>query len=296
MKVYLPPEKEHSLCEAISQDNVDEFSVLASHLKWGKPSWSASQLLLQGLGSNTERLWFWSEQLTSHEDPFTRRYASRILSRLWENNRNKPEEMLMNLADDEHWLVREDAHAVWSELLKSHFEQIYPVLQKMSTHSSANLRRCVAIAARSAGNLKKEEWAEPLIHLIEPLLSCKTAYVRKNLGPYALGDGLLRCYPDFTLDYLRTWATNPDEGTLWNVAMAFASYGGNKKWREGMEILEKLAADERRYVWRSVSSAVVYLGRRHPEVKDTLNRWLKDSERSKVAETALKYLTGEKKK
>ena len=72
--------------------------------------------------------------------------------------------------------------------------------------------------------------------------------------------------------------------------MAFASYGGNKNWREGVEILTMLAADERRYVWRSVASALLYLARRHPEIQDTLKEWLKDPERAKVAETALKYL------
>ena len=82
-----------------------------------------------------------------------------------------------------------------------------------------------------------------------------------------------------------------DEGTRWNVAMAFASYGGNKNWREGVKILTRLAADERRYVWRAVASVLLYLARRHPEIHDMLNDWLKDSKRAKVAETTLKYLT-----
>lgn len=294
MKLYLPSEIERKLQEAISQDSIDEFSKLASPLNWGKPSWSASHLLLHGLDDDTKRLWFWTTHLANHKDSHTRRYACRILLKLWEKDKKKAEQILTALADDEHWLVRENAHGVWGELLKTHFEQVFPIFQTWGKHSSANLRRCVAIAARSAGNLKKEEWAEPLIHLLEPLLSDKTAYVRKNVGPYAIGDGLLRCYPDFTMKYLREWANRTDEGTLWNVAMAFASYGGNKNWREGMKILEKLAADERRYVWRSVASALLYLARRHPEVKDTLDTWLEDSERSKVAMTTLKYLTDEK--
>jgi len=291
MKLYLSPEIEYDLRKAISQDDVDKFSELASPLKWGKPSWSASQLLLQVLDGEVERLWLWTVNLSNHENPHTRRYASRILLQLWEKDKNRAEQILTTLADDEQWLVREDAHAVWSELLKKHFQQVFPILQTFSTHSSANLRRCVAIAVRSAGNLKKKEWAEPLIHLLEPLLSDKTVYVRKNLGPYAIGDGLLRCYPNFTLKHLRRWAYKRDEGTLWNVAMAFASYGGNKNWREGMKILTKLATDERRYVWRSVASALLYLERRHPEVQSTLKIWLADSKRAKVAENALKYLT-----
>ena len=291
MKLYLSSEMERNLRKAISQDDLEKFSKLTSPLKWGKASWSASQLLLQALEGKEERLWHWAINLSKHENPHTRCHASELLLKLWEKDRNKARQILTTLADDENWLVREAADGVWGELLKRDFLQVYPILQAWSTHSSANLRRCVVIAMRSAGNLRKEEWAEPLINLLEPLLSDKTVYVRKNLGPYAIGDGLLRCYPNFTLKYLHRWANRRDEGTRWNVAMAFASYGGNKNWREGVEILTKLAADERRYVWRAVASALLYLSRRHPEVRDTLKKWLEDAKRKKVAKTALKYLT-----
>ena len=294
MKLYLSSDIEHNLREAISQDDVDGFSRLASSLKWGKPSWSASQLLLQVLDDEEDRLWLWVTKLSCNKDPFSRRYAAIILFRLWEKDKNRAWKILANLADDEHWLVRECAHGIWGELLKKHFQQIFPLLQTWSSHPSANLRRCVATAVRSAGNLRKEEWAEPLIKLLEPLLSDKTAYVRKNLGPYAIGDGLLRCYPDITLKYLRRWAYRKDEGTRWNVATAFASYGGNKNWREGLKILRMLATDKRRYVWRSVASALLYLARRHSEIQNTLKTWVKDPKRAKVADTVLKYLKARK--
>ena len=273
---------------------MERFSELASPLNWGKPSWSASQLLAEVLDDDRRKLRSWARDLSGHEDPHTRRYAPRVLFRLWEEDRERSEQVLTALADDEHWLVREGAHSIWSELLKKHFTQVLPVVRTFSTHSSANLRRCAAIAARSAGNLRREDWAEPLIQLLEPLLSDKTAYVRKNLGPYAIGDGLLRCHPDFTLEHLRRWALREDEGTLWNVAMAFASYGGNRNWREGMKILTRLAADKRRYVWRSVASALLYLARRRPEVRETLKTWLNDPDRAKVAETAFKHLKAKK--
>ena len=294
MRLYLSPEIERELRQAILQDDVERFSELASPLNWGKPSWSASQLLVEVLDDDEKKLWSWAVNLTCHEDPHTRRYASTVLCQLWEKDREESSQVLTALADDEHWLVREGAHGVWSELLKKHFPQVLPILQVFGTHPSANLRRCVAIAARNAGNLRKKEWAEPLIQLLEPLLSDKTAYVRKNLGPYAIGDGLFRCYPDLTLKHLRRWANREDEGTRWNVAMAFASYGGNRNWREGMNILTEIAADKRRYVWRSVASALLYLARRQPEVQDTLKMWLDDPDRAKVAETALKYLEAKK--
>jgi 3-methyladenine DNA glycosylase AlkD len=291
MKLYLPPDVEQKLREAISQDDLDLFSEFASPLKWGKPSWSASQLLLHMLADNEKRMWHWAVNLTSQENPHIRRYASRLLLNLWEKDRPRAEKWLKKLADDEHWVVREDAHNVWGRLLGKHFKEIKPVLRSWTRSSSANLRRCVVIAVRKTGNLRKEDLAEPLISLLELLLSDKTPYVRKNLGPFAIGDGLLRCYPSITMKYLHKWAGGKDEGTLWNVAMAFASYGGNKNWKEGTRILSALATDERRYVWRAVASAMLYLARRRPEVHDMLRNWLKDSERVKVAETALKHLT-----
>nr|MDO8135247.1 hypothetical protein [Candidatus Njordarchaeum guaymaensis] len=129
----------------------------------------------------------------------------------------------MTLSDDENWVVREHAHSCWGELLKKDFQHVLPILKGLRVHSSANLKRCVAVAARSAGNTRNEEWGRPLVELLEPLLPDKTLYVRKNLGPYAVGDGLLRCYPELTLRYLRRWSQAKDEGTRWNVAMAFAS-------------------------------------------------------------------------
>lgn len=291
MKLYLSPEIECKLREAISQDDVDLFSKYASTLKWGRPSWSASQLLLHTLADNDKRMWHWATNLVNQENPGARRYTSQLLLNLWEKNRIRAEQMLKTLADDKHWLVREDAHSVCGELFSRHFEEIKPILQTWTRSSSANLRRCVVIAVRKAGNLKKADWAEPLIILLEPLLPDKTAYVRKNLGPFAIGDGLLRCYPSITMKYLHKWASRKDEGTLWNVAMAFASYGGNKNWQEGTEILSALATDKRRYVWRAVASALLYLARRQPEVHDMLKSWLEDSKRVKVAVTALKYLT-----
>ncbi|MFB0502937.1 MAG: hypothetical protein ACETWE_03810 [Candidatus Bathyarchaeia archaeon] len=263
---------------------------MASPLKWGKPAWAAYQLLLRALDEDEKRLWLWALNLSADKNPYTRRYATWLLEKLWKKHRNRAGHILQNLADDKDWIVREYAHDAWGNLLKNHFHQIYPILKKWAEHSSPNLRRCVVKAARTAGNTRKKEWAEPLIHLIEPLLSDRTVYVRKNLGSYAIGDGLLRCYPTITIKHLHRWADSEDEGTLWNVAMAFASYGGNKNWREGIKILTELATDERRYVWRAVASACLYLARRREEVKGTLKSWLNDPRRMKVAETALTYL------
>jgi len=71
MKLYLSSEMERNSRKAISQNELDLFSKLASSLKWGKPSWSASQLLLQVLDDKVDRLWLWATSLSNHKNPYT---------------------------------------------------------------------------------------------------------------------------------------------------------------------------------------------------------------------------------
>jgi hypothetical protein len=123
MTLYLSPDVERKLRKAISQDDIDLFSEWASPLKWGKPSWSASQLLLHMLADDEKRMWHWAVNLASQENPHIRRYASKLFLHLWEKDRTRAERWLKMLADDEHWVVREDAHNAWGRLLGQTFQE-----------------------------------------------------------------------------------------------------------------------------------------------------------------------------
>jgi len=132
MRLYLSPELENELRKAISEDNVNQFGRLAASLKWGKPSWSAQQLLLEVIGNDDRRLWHWTEALASHRDPNVRRCATTLLVKVWESNKAKARRILTTLAEDENWVVREDAHGAWGELLTAYFEEISPILENWS--------------------------------------------------------------------------------------------------------------------------------------------------------------------
>ncbi|MDH7487548.1 MAG: HEAT repeat domain-containing protein [Anaerolineae bacterium] len=276
----------------------DEKGLVAALMttKWGKSGYQAMVTIREALGPGTEALYDWACRLADRPEPAARAIAAPLFRHYWPL---RPDEVLarvLQLADDEDWWVREAAHSTMGSLLSAHFDAFYPILRSWARHPSANVRRGVAIAAREAANERKEEWAEPLLHLVELLLADREEYVRKNLGSYAIGDGLLRCYPELTLRHLEKWAESDDEQVRWNVAMSFASYGGNKQWQKALEILTRLATDERRYVWRAVASALRYIGRRRPEqVRPTLEEWLQDEEhekRRRPAAVALKYMGG----
>jgi len=275
----------------------DEEGLVAALMttKWGKTGYQAMVTIEETLGPGTETLYDWACRLADRPEPAARAIAAPLFRHYWPSRPEEVQARLLQLADDEGWWVREAAHSTMGDLLIARFDVFYPVLQSWARHPSANVRRGVAIAAREASNERREEWAEPLLNLVEPLLTDRDKYVRKNLGPYTIGDGLLRCYPELTLRYLEKWAGSDDEDeqVRWNVAMSFASYGGNKQWEKALEILTRLATDERRYVWRAVASALHYIGRRRPEqVRPILEEWLQDEGLRRPAAVALKYIGG----
>jgi 3-methyladenine DNA glycosylase AlkC len=271
----------------------DEEALVATlnTTQWGKSGYQAQVTLEEALGPGTERLYAWACRLADRPEPAPRAIAAPLLRHYWSTRPDEVRARVLRLADDEAWWVREAAHSTLGALLVAQYDAVYPILQSWTEHPSPNVRRGVVLAARKAGNEKREAWAGGLLDLIEPLLADRTAYVRKNLGPYAIGDGLLRCHPQPTLARLRRWAADPREEVRWNVAMAFRSYGGTRHLQAALEVLGPLAADERRFVWRAAASALHYLGRRRPEVvRPLLETWLQDEKRARAAETALRYM------
>jgi 3-methyladenine DNA glycosylase AlkC len=73
--------------------------------------------------------------------------------------------------------------------------------------------------------------------------------------------------------------------------MAFSTAAGAKHLDAALRILTAMAADQRRFVWRAVASAIRNLGRRHAEViRPVLEGWSKDERRRQVAEVELRYM------
>jgi 3-methyladenine DNA glycosylase AlkC len=272
----------------------DEEALVAVLLtaKWGKAGYQAQVTIEGALGPGTDVLYGWACRLADRPEPAPRAIAAPLFRHYWPARPGEIQARLLRIADDKDWWVREAAHSTMGSLLVAYFDSFYPVLQVWTKHPSPNVRRGVALAARKAANERRNEWADALLDLVEPLLADRAEYVRKNLGPYAIGDGLLRCHPQPTLARLHRWADDPREEVRWNVAMAFRSFGGTRHVEKALEVLKILAADERRFVWRAAASALHYLGRRHSEiVRPVVEGWLQDERRGRAAETALHYMT-----
>jgi HEAT repeat protein len=121
--------------------------------------------------------------------------------------------------------------------------------------------------------------------LLAPLLRSQEAYVRRNLGPYTIGDALLRVNPKETLRCLREWSRDRDPMVRWNVAMAFSSAIGSFHWPAAKGILERLAKGPEPLVRNAVAKAMRRSRQRYTdEVEETRLRWLKDHDRKATAE------------
>lgn len=233
----------------------------------------------------------WAKQLALRKGTKSLACLMLTLGNPYPRHKEEVKSLLLTLGNDENWETREAASDAFASVLLRNFNEVYSQFQEWVEHDSENIRRAVALAAKKVSKARKPEYGEPLLRLIEPLLGDKSIYVRKNLGPFAIGDGHLRAYPKLTMQYVKKWSQSQDEQVLWNVAMVFSAAEGAKHYGEALPILKRLAADERRYVWRAVASALKNLGRRKPKkVKPELKRWLLDQKRRKTAKIALHYI------
>lgn len=214
-----------------------------------------------------------------------------MLSDVYDHNPKVALRLLQRHADSANWAVREYAGACAGRMLNQHFADVYAVMQAWAAHPSENVRRAVVIAAMEAAKANHPRRGPQLLKLLDPLMRDESRYVRVNLGQFAISLALLKNYPDQTLKWLRKHARSRNEFARWNVAMVWSAVGGRKYAEEGMQLLDMLASDERRFVWRAVATATAKLGKAKPEVvKPVLTRWQDDPARKHVAEVVSRYL------
>jgi len=218
-------------------------------------------------------------------------FICQLVPHVYAVDRDRALETLLPLVESEDWTLRDAACEVTGRLLKEDFVNMLAALTAWRACGTANVYRALLVAAVRASDASRLERAEPLLKLLEPLLTESEPIVRRNLGPSAIGNSLLADYPNPTFEYLVKWSTSNDAQTLWNVAMAFSSAPAAPLAKKALIVLRKLSLDERRFVWRAVASALWKLGRRRPDIiRPELSRWLDDDRRVDVAREAIKHL------
>jgi 3-methyladenine DNA glycosylase AlkD len=231
-------------------------------------------------------LWF-----ARHERDSARELGALLLAKSYGRHPAEAITEFRVLAADANWEVREWAGSATGDVFGDHFDELYRLMEDWLRDPSQFVRRAVAIAVMGASDRKHPERAEPLLALADTLVRDPAEEVKRNTGPFAVGNALLGKYPAETMEHVRAWARSDEQIVRWNAAMVFVAANARKHVAAGLEILSALAADKRRPVWMAVSSAARNLAKRDPEsTVPELRRWLRD-ERKLPASLALRHVT-----
>lgn len=237
------------------------------------------QQLIERMESAPERrkLWGWTRLCAARPEIGAREMSCALLDAFWKDQRKEVERLTLNLARDEDEEVRQYAASTMARIVRANFKQRFRYLQSWCNHPDPSVRRQVIIATVGVTDPKHPERAKMLLDMLEPHLKDRDPYVRRNLGPFALGQGLLRAYPEETLARFQDWLESNDEVVRWNLATALATAVAISQWQMALDVLQVLAADRRRFVWGAASAALGNLMRSHtPEVQPVLRRWMRD--------------------
>lgn len=215
----------------------------------------ASELLID----EPETLYQWGVQMANCQEWGTRSAAGWFIGDHYDLHPNDAADRLIDLVDDNNWSIREGAAFGLARVLGDHFDEVLPLFHEWSRHRSVNVRRGVVISVMPVirNRLNGVHRARPCLELLEPLLSDSEPYIRKNLGPFAIGTALLRHHPDITFDTLEEWRNRYDDiWVRWNLAKAVSSSGGRRHVQRSISFLETLANDERPEVQRAIASSM----------------------------------------
>ena len=204
-----------------------------------------------------------------------------LLAPLYDRNPSEVKEIVHELTDSENWEVREWAASALRRMIVEEFAAVFPTLQEWAGHESPNLRRAVAVASAWAAKDLTQDRCRLLVEVVAPLMEDDDPYVRKNMGAYAIGDSFLKAQPKLVAEWLGL--ANANERAQWNVAMALSSAEAAKQFDLLIEVLWKVAADQRTVVRRATYKAVNNLAKRLPEkIVPLVASWKTDSQRSHV--------------
>jgi 3-methyladenine DNA glycosylase AlkC len=234
----------------------------------------------------------WGAEFAQRPEWAARMMASWFLAGSWSTHRAEVERCLLTLAEDHNYMVREAVIWGYASVLSAHFDHATEVFSKWTLEGSTNVRRAMILAVMPVVRdpLLGQHRVRSCLTLIEPTLKDRSPYVRKNLGPFAIGSAILNHHPIVTYETLTRWAdTDNDEQLRWNVAMSVSASGGNKHPEESLALLDTLSADPRPYVWRAVATAARSLARGHPiQVHEHAEQWSANATTRHVGQAVLK--------
>lgn len=203
-------------------------------------------------------------ELAAHPSPQSKQVACALMQELWPREVDLTP-LMLELTVDADWEVREWAAPAFTCLLSAAWPQHLGLIEELALHPHESVKRQIALAVKQTAQKKLPESIGPLLRLTERLLVEEHEYVRVNLGPFCIGDGLLRVCPEETLPRLHQWARAESWPVRWNAVMAFSGAQGAAWPDDAFAILALLLADPHKEVQKAVRKTLKNLRKRCPE-------------------------------
>lgn len=196
-----------------------------------------------------------SKKLLKRAEYTARNIGAHLIASGWPGNKDV-EKLMKAAANDEDWIVREYAAGTFANLLEKDFSHFSKLYLKWIQSESVNVKRAVALAVKYQSKSAEPKRWKTYFDLINPLMSEEAEYIRKNLGPFAIGDGLLSRYPTQVLSACKKWSQSKSENTRWNTAMIFTAAAARKYAKEGHAVLKSLETDNSSLVAKAAKKAI----------------------------------------
>lgn len=245
--------------EWIRQGDLDRLGAyLISGSVHGKPGLPTTEMnrleksILKALPD--EEIFALGKKLLARPEYAARGLGAGFIERGWPKHK-EVEKLLLKAAEDPDWIVREIAAFAFARMLEKDFAHFAELFARWAKSGGESTKRAVALAVKYDSKSADPKRWKTYLRLIEPLLEEEAEYIRKNLGPFAIGDGLLSRFPEETLKACGKWARSRHPWVRWNTAMVFTAAAARRFSKEGRKILAELTHDENPMVSRAAKRA-----------------------------------------
>ena len=230
-------------------------AVLTSELHHGKPGLSLAKKrrLAESLASDKD---VWIPQLAASSVPGARELALFLIGGSWAE-RPDWEGIVLRLSEDPDWEVREWASGAWLERYLFDPASAFPVYRRWAAHGSPWIKRALAVAVHG---LASRADPAPLFEISDALAGEENPDVRKNLGPFALGDGLIPRARETAKEWLTRWSNSPSWAARWNAAASLTAARSRPQAEELKAMRARLREDEDSRVRRVAARAMKLAG------------------------------------
>lgn len=259
MKKQFTPASAETLLMWAREPKLAKLSAyLVSGLVHGKPGLPVAELtrvekvLTQAFSS--EELFQLGQKLLARPEYAARNLGVGFIEAGWPAH-PEVEDLIWTAAEDEDWIVREYAAGSFGRLLNKDFAHFSKLYLQWVKSDSVNVKRAIALAVKYDSKSQDLKRLKVYMKLIDTLMLEDAEYIRKNLGPFAIGDGLLCRFPEQTLKACLKWSKSKNENMRWNTAMIFTAAAARRHKKQGQEILRLLARDPSPRVQRAVTKA-----------------------------------------